>query len=112
MTYDLLLDHCPSVRAAPAPRPMRAIPISVTIAAVIALALAVTAAAIGIVQAQTLSEMVEDEAGRLALLGLILGIIMAGGIMAVIMWLTAPRPARRAAAMRVAPFRRTSATLF
>ena len=100
------------MRYAPAPAAVAHIPISATIALVVAVALAVIAASIGIVQAETLSAMVEDEVGRLALFVLIVCIVIAGCITAVIMWLTAPTPVRNMARMQPASFRRTSATSF
>jgi len=112
MTEDLLSEARIPMRYAPAPAAVAHIPISATIALVVSVALAVIAASIGIVQAETLSAMVEDEVGRLALFVLIVCIVIAGCITAVIMWLTAPTPVRNMARMQPASFRRTSATSF
>jgi hypothetical protein len=61
---------------------------------VVLFALVVIAISIGIAQADTLTAMVDDEAGRLALVGLVALIAFAGCLTAGVMWLTAPAPAR------------------
>jgi hypothetical protein len=112
MIDDLLPEDPPPMTYAPAPVARSRIPISATIALVVAVALVVIAVSIGIVQAETLGAMVEDETGRLALFALILGIVTTGCITAVIMWLTAPTPLHNVARMRPASFGRTSVTSF
>jgi hypothetical protein len=84
-----------SLRYARARRGAGRIQLSTTIAVVVLFALAVIAVSIGIAQADTLGAMVEDEAGRLALLALVLVIGTTGGITATMMWLTAPASRRR-----------------
>jgi hypothetical protein len=111
MSKDLLSLRRPVQRHAPARRAARRIQLSTTIALVVSFALAVIAVSIGIAQAETLGAMVEDEAGRLALFGLVFGIVIAGGVTAIVMWLTAPasHTMRRT---RIVPIGRTSATSF
>jgi len=74
----------------PAARSWRKLQLSTTIALVVLLALTVIVVSIGFAQAETLSAMVEDETGRLALIGSIFAIVALGGITATGMWLTAP----------------------
>jgi len=69
--------------------------LSTTIALVVLFALAVITISIGIAQADTLSQMVDDETGRLALVTLVVVTMAAGSITGVVMRLTAPRPGRR-----------------
>lgn len=91
MTEYLLPNRRVAMRAAPAPaRRLDDVDLSTTIALVVLFAVAVIAIAIGIAQADALQDMVDDESGRLALCGLILGIVMIGAITAAIMWVTAP----------------------
>jgi dipeptide/tripeptide permease len=61
---------------------------------VVLFALSVIAVSIGIAQADTLTAMVDDETGRLALLGLAAVIVFVGSFTAMMMRLTAPKPAR------------------
>jgi hypothetical protein len=68
--------------------------LSTTIVAVALFALTLIAVSIGIAQAETLSAMVEDETGRLALFGLVVVVILLGGITGAVMWRTAPSPRR------------------
>jgi hypothetical protein len=75
--------------------PRRKLQLSTTIALIVLLALAVIAVSIGIAQADTLTAMVDDEAGRLALFGLIAVVVCVGMLTATVMWLTAPRAAPR-----------------
>ena len=96
MTDDLAPSHRRPKRTALGRRGAGTIQLSTTIALVVLLALAVITISIGIAQADVLSEMVDDETGRLALIGLVLVIAATGGITATMMWLTAPQPNRRA----------------
>jgi uncharacterized membrane protein YciS (DUF1049 family) len=66
-----------------------------TIALVILFAVAVIAVSIGIAQADTLGEVMASDSWRLALFGLVFAIIAAGGIIAAVMWFTAPALPRR-----------------
>jgi len=68
---------------------------SAAVAGAVSFALAVIAVSIGIADAGTLGAMVDDEAGRLALFGLVSVILLTGGIVGTIMWLTAPSAQRR-----------------
>jgi len=63
---------------------------SAAIACALSFALAVIAVSIGIAHSETLGAMVDDEAGRLALFGLVFVILLTGGIVGTVMWLTAP----------------------
>jgi hypothetical protein len=54
-------------------------------------AVAVIAVSIGIAQADTLGDVMASDSGRLALFGLVFVIVAAGGLIAIVMWLTAPR---------------------
>jgi hypothetical protein len=108
MNQDLFPDHRGTVHYAPPPRRARGVPVSAALVLVVLVGLVVIATSIGIVQAETLSAMVADEDWRLALLGLVSGIVVIGGITAVVMWLTAPAPVRTPAPMRVASFHRPS----
>jgi hypothetical protein len=92
MIEDLLLERAPAPY--PPARRKRSLQLSTTIALLVSFALAVIAVSIGIAQADTLSAMVDDEDGRLALFGLVSLIVMAGGVTATVMWLTAPAPLR------------------
>jgi hypothetical protein len=92
MIEDLLLDRSPAPY--PPARRTRKLQLSTTIALVVSFALAVIAVSIGIAQADTLSAMVDDEDGRLALFGLVTLVVLAGGVTATMMWLTAPAPVR------------------
>jgi hypothetical protein len=74
----------------PAARSWRRLQLSTTIALVVLFALTVIIVSIGYAQAETLGVMVEDETGRLALIGLVFAIMALGGITATGMWLTAP----------------------
>src|ERR1700737_1552970 len=95
MTENLPPNHRLRKRTALGRRGGGKIQLSTTIALVVLFALAVITISIGIVQADTLREMVDDEPGRLALLGLVLGLAVPGALTAGVMWLTAPRPNRR-----------------
>jgi hypothetical protein len=68
------------------------IPLTTAIALVFLFAVALIAASIGIVQAETLGAMVEDETGRLALIGLVVLVAVTGAATSFVMWLTAPTP--------------------
>ena len=81
--------------------PRRKLQLSTTIALVVLFALLVIAVSIGIAQADTLTAMVDDEAGRLALFGLVALIAFAGCVTAAVMWLTAPSAERPRKAARV-----------
>ena len=85
----------------PSRRRGRSIHLSTTIALVVLFALAVIAISIGIAQADTLTAMVDDEAGRLALFGLVSLIVFVGSITAMVMWLTAPTPMRSRKGARI-----------
>ena len=52
-------------------------------------------------QADTLTAMVDDEAGRLALFGLVALVVFIGGLTAMVMWLTAPAPMRSRKSARI-----------
>jgi hypothetical protein len=90
MFEDLLFNHRPPSLEAVAPHPGPKLQLSTTISLVVLFALVVIAVSIGIAQADTLSAMVDDETGRLALFGLIFGVIATGGVTAFVMWMTAP----------------------
>jgi hypothetical protein len=66
-----------------------------TLALVILFAVAVIAVSIGIAQADTLGEVIASDTGRLALFALVFLIIATGGVIATVMWLTAPPLPRR-----------------
>ena len=101
MTEDLtLLSRLPA-RYGLARRGPKKIQPSTAIALVVLFALAVIVVSIGIAQAETLGAMVEDETGRLALIGLIFIILALGGFTAAMMWLTAPGPRRPGEPTRV-----------
>jgi len=68
---------------------------STALVLIVLFALAVIMVSIGIAQADTLSAMVDDETGRLALFGMIVGVSTIGGLIGGMMWITAPKPARR-----------------
>jgi len=91
MTEDLTPNHRLSLRYGLAWRGAIKIQPTTAIALLVLSALAVIAVSIGVAQADTLSEMMEDESGRLALFGLVAAIVGAGAVTAVMMWLTAPR---------------------
>jgi fumarate reductase subunit D len=93
MTEDISKDDQEPVRYAWTRRTAGKIPLSTAIALVFLFAVALIAASIGIVQAETLSAMVEDETGRLALLGLVVLVAVTGAATSFVMWLTAPSPA-------------------
>jgi hypothetical protein len=93
MVEDLLSNHRLPSPEVVAPRPRRKLQLSTTISLVVLFALAVIAVSIGIAQAETLSAMVDDETGRLALFGLIFGVVATGGVTAFVMWMTAPTTA-------------------
>src|ERR671937_1427123 len=97
MTEDLLAPDAVPARYPLARRGARKLQLSTTIALLVLFALAVIVVSIGIAQAETLGAMVEDETGRLALLGLTFGVVTLGGITACVMWLTAPGPRHSAA---------------
>jgi hypothetical protein len=90
MTEDLLPSHLLWLRRAGARR--GEVHLSATIALVVLFALGVIGLAIGISQAETLSAMVDDETGCLALFALTVAVIATGAVTAFIMWLTAPAP--------------------
>jgi len=106
MHQDLFAEHRVSIQHVPQSRPERTIPVSAALVLVVVIALVVIAVSIGVVQADTLSEMVDDDEWRLALFGLVSGIVVIGGVTAAVMWLTAPSPVRAPAPMRAASFRR------
>jgi hypothetical protein len=85
----------------PSKRRGRRIHLSTTIALVVLFALAVIAISIGIAQADTLTAMVDDEAGRLALVGLVALVVFIGSLTAMVMWLTAPAPVRARKSARI-----------
>jgi hypothetical protein len=93
MTKDLLPIEISPARYPDKPRGRR-VHLSTTIALVVLFALSVIAVSIGIAQADTLTAMVDDEAGRLALFGLVALIAFVGAFTAMMMRVTAPAPAR------------------
>ena len=94
MTDNVFLQGHP-VRYAPVRRALGRIQLSTAVVLIVLFALAVIMISIGIAQAETLGAMVDDEAGRLALLGMVVAVTGTGGIIGTMMWLTAPKPARR-----------------
>ena len=86
---------CPAEPAAPARRRTAGFQPATTLALVILVAVAVIAVSIGIAQADTLGEVMASDTWRLALFGLVFLIIAAGGVTAMLMWLTAPTLPRR-----------------
>jgi hypothetical protein len=101
MTEDLLSHHRRPLPDVVAHQSEWKLQPTTTIALVVLFALVVIAISIGIAQAETLGAMVDDETGRLALVGLIFGIVATGGVTALVMWLTAPNPAYEGARKRV-----------
>ena len=110
MTEDLLSNHPLPMPDIIARRTGRKIQLSTTIALVVLFALAVITVSIGIAQADTLGAMIDDETGQLALFGLIFGVVGTGGVMAVVMWMTAPSTAYEGARKRLPALGRSSAT--
>lgn len=94
MTDNVFLQGHP-VRYAPVRRALGRIHVSTAIVLIVLFALAVILVSIGIAQADTLSAMVEDETGRLALFAMFAAVTGTGGLVGTMMWLTAPKPARR-----------------
>src|ERR671919_2053520 len=92
-----ILDPEIGVRAPAAPPRRRSAGFqpATTLALVILFAVAVIAVSIGIAQADTLGEVMASDTWRLALFGLVFLIIAAGGVIAAVMWLTAPTLPRR-----------------
>jgi hypothetical protein len=90
MVQDLLSNHRLPSPEVVAPHPRPKLQLSTTISLVVLFALAVISVSIGIAQADTLSAMVDDETGRLALFGLTFGVVATGGVTAFVMWMTAP----------------------
>ena len=95
MTEGIASDDQEPVRYAWTRRSTGKISLTTTIALVFLFAVALIAASIGIVQADTLGAMVEDETGRLALIGMVVLVAMTGAATATVMWLTAPTPPAR-----------------
>ena len=95
MTDDVILQGPFPLRYASVRRAIGRIHVSTAIVLSVLFALAVIIVSIGIAQADTLSAMVEDETGRLALFGMFAAVTGAGGMIGTMMWLTAPKPARR-----------------
>jgi hypothetical protein len=93
MTKDLLPIETSPARYPDKPRGRR-VHLSTTIALVVLFALTVIAVSIGIAQADTLTAMVDDETGRLALFALAALIVCVGCFTAMVMRLTAPKPVR------------------
>jgi len=101
MTQDLLSHHRrPLPDVVPHSSEWKLQP-TTTIALVVLFALVVIAVSIGIAQAETLGAMVDDETGRLALFGLIFGVVATGAVTALVMWLTAPSTAYEDARKRL-----------
>jgi hypothetical protein len=94
MTDNVFLQGHPE-RYAPVRRALGRIQLSTAVVLIVLFALAVIMISIGIAQAETLGAMVDDEAGRLALFGMVAAVTGTGGIIGTMMWLTAPKPARR-----------------
>ena len=95
MTEDIASDDQKPVRYAWTRRSTGKISLTTTIALVFFFAVALIAASIGIVQADTLGAMVEDETGRLALIGMVVLVALTGAATFTVMWLTAPTPPTR-----------------
>jgi hypothetical protein len=96
MTEDLDPQSRCAVRAAPLRRRAAGFQPATTLALAILFAVAVIAVSIGIAQADTLSDVMASDTGRLALFGLVFVIVAAGALTATVMWLTAPTlPGRR-----------------
>jgi hypothetical protein len=101
MSEEILSDDQVPVRYAWTRRSTGKVPLSTTIALVFVFAVALIAASIGIVQAETLGAMVEDETGRLALIGLVVLIAVTGAATSFVMWMTAPNPANARSIHRI-----------
>jgi hypothetical protein len=101
MSEEILSDDQVPVRYAWTRRSTGKIPLSTAIALVFVFAVALIAASIGIVQAETLGAMVEDETGRLALIGLVVLVTVTGAATSFVMWLTAPNPANARSIHRI-----------
>ena len=95
MTDNVILQGPLPLRYAPVRRAIGRIHLSTAVVLSVLFALAVIMVSIGIAQADTLRAMVEDEAGRLALFGMFAAVTGTGGMVGTMMWLTAPKPARR-----------------
>jgi len=95
MNDNVILQGPLPLRYAPVRRAIGRIHLSTAIVLTVLFALAVILVSIGIAQADTLSAMMEDETGRLALLGMVAAVTGAGGMIGAMMWVTAPKPARR-----------------
>jgi len=91
--HRLPLDDAPAYY--PDARPgVRKLQLSTTIALVVLFAVAIIGVSIGVAQADMLGVMVDDETGRLALIGLVMLTVFVGTVTAMVMWLTAPVPLR------------------
>jgi hypothetical protein len=86
---------CAVAPAAPVSRRSAGFQPATTLALVILVAVAVIAVSIGIAQADTLGEVMASDTWRLALFGLVFLIVASGGVIATVMWLTAPTLPRR-----------------
>jgi uncharacterized membrane protein YciS (DUF1049 family) len=86
---------CDVTPAAPVRRRSAGFQPATTLALVILVAVAVIAVSIGIAQADTLGEVMASDTWRLALFGLVFLIVATGGVIATVMWLTAPTLPRR-----------------
>jgi uncharacterized membrane protein YciS (DUF1049 family) len=86
---------CPAEPVAPPRRRSAGFQPATTLALVILVAVAVIAVSIGIAQADTLGEVMASDTWRLALFGLVFLIVATGGMIATVMWLTAPTLPRR-----------------
>ena len=86
---------CDAAPAAPSRRRTAGFQPATTLALVILVAVAVIAVSIGIAQADTLGEVMASDTWRLALFGLVFLIVATGGVIATVMWLTAPTLPRR-----------------
>ena len=95
MTEDITSDDQEPVRYAWTCRTTGRVSLTTTIALVFLFAVSLIAASIGIVQADTLGAMVEDETGRLALIGMVVLVALTGAATFIVMWLTAPTPPTR-----------------
>ena len=95
MTDNVILLGPLSARYALVRRAIGRAQLSTAISLTVLFALGVIMVSIGIAQADTLSAMVEDETGRLALFGMVVAVTGTGGVVGTMMWLTAPKPARR-----------------
>jgi len=95
MTDNVILQGPRSARYALVRRAIGRAQLSTAISLTVLFALGVIMVSIGIAQADTLSAMVEDETGRLALFGMVVAVTGTGGMVGTMMWLTAPKPARR-----------------